>query len=106
NGPLLDEAGLGLALRNCVEGYVERSGVAVEIEIADDVERLAPDTEFVLFRVVQEALTNISRHSNSPTARIHLMRTTTPAGHEIVLTVEDSGRGMPDVLGVRHLLRP
>jgi signal transduction histidine kinase len=102
--PLLEEAGLGLALRNFIEGYVERSGVAVDIEIGDDVERLAPDMELVLFRVVQEALTNISRHSNSSTARIHLMRRTTPSGHEIVLTVEDAGSGMPDVLGVRNLL--
>src|SRR5262249_59422409 len=71
--PLLDEAGLGLALRHYIEGFLDRSSIAVELDISPSVERLAPDTELGLFHVVQEALTNISRHSKSPTAQIPLL---------------------------------
>jgi signal transduction histidine kinase len=93
--PLLDEAGLGLALRYYVEGFLERSSIAVELDISPTVQRLAPDTELVLFRVVQEALTNIARHSNSPTAQIRLTHERTANGHAVVLTIEDAGKGMP-----------
>jgi signal transduction histidine kinase len=102
--PLLDEAGLGLALRIYVDGFIERSEVAVELDISPDIKRLSPDTELVLFRLVQEALTNISRHSGSPTARIRLVRRTTEDGHEVVLTIEDAGKGMPDAAGPRVLI--
>ena len=93
--PLLDEAGLGLALRYFAEGYTERSGIAVALDIAPDMERLPPDTELVLFRVVQEALTNVSRHSGSRTARIRLERRSTAGGRDVVLAIEDAGKGMP-----------
>lgn len=102
--PLLDEAGLGLALRHYIEGFLERSSIAVELDISPTVERLAPDTELVLFRVVQEALTNISRHSKSPTAQIRLMRERATNGDAVVLTIEDAGKGMPGVRGVRQLI--
>jgi signal transduction histidine kinase len=102
--PLLDEAGLDLALRNFVEGFMERSGIAVDLEVSPDVNRLAPDTELVLFRVVQEALTNVVRHSGSSTARIRLARAHTTGGQEVVLTIEDAGKGLPDVSGIRSLI--
>jgi signal transduction histidine kinase len=93
--PLLDEAGLGTALRCYVDGFVERSGIAVDLEVASDFGRLLPETELVLFRIVQEALTNVSRHADSPTARIRLRRRHA-AGNEIVdLAIEDAGRGIP-----------
>src|SRR5499427_104820 len=85
--PLLDEAGLGLALRHYIEGFLDRSSIAVELDISPSVERLAPDTELVLFHVVQEALTNISRHSKSPTAQIRLMRERATNGDAVVLTI-------------------
>jgi len=102
--PLLDETGLGLALRHYIEGFVERSSIAVEVDISPTVERLAPDTELVLFRVVQEALTNISRHSKSPTAQIHLMRERATNGGAVVLTIEDAGKGVPGVRSARQLV--
>jgi signal transduction histidine kinase len=103
--PLLDEAGLGLALRYFAEGYTERSGIAVGLDIAPDMERLAPDTELVLFRVVQEALTNVSRHSGSRTARIGLERRNTASGRDVVLTIEDAGKGMPNMRRLRPASR-
>jgi len=97
--PLLDEAGLGMAVRYFIEGYTERSGVAVDLEISPDVDRLAPDLELVLFRLVQEALTNVQRHSKSATAQIRLVRERRADGEKVVLTVEDAGRGMPSIGG-------
>jgi signal transduction histidine kinase len=102
--PLLDEMGLGPALRCYVDGYMERSGLAVDLEIAPDIDRLPPDTEMAVFRVVQEALTNVSRHSQSPTARIRLARKKGSDGQIIVLTIEDAGRGMPAINNVRALI--
>jgi signal transduction histidine kinase len=72
--PLLDEAGLETALRCYIDGYVERSGIAVDLDVTLDFGRLAPDTELAMFRIVQEALTNVSRHANSPTASIRIQR--------------------------------
>ena len=102
--PLLDEAGLGPALRCYVDGYSERSGIAVDLEVAPSAERLPPDAELVLFRLVQEALTNVSRHSQSPTARIQLAREKASNGRNIVLTVEDAGRGMSPINNVRAFI--
>ena len=102
--PLLDEAGLGPALRCYVDGYSERSGIAVDLEVAPSAERLPPDAELVLFRLVQEALTNVSRHSHSPTARIRLAREKASNGRNIVLTVEDAGRGMSPINNVRAFI--
>jgi signal transduction histidine kinase len=102
--PLLDEAGLGPALRCYLDGYMERSGIAVDLEVAPDIDRLPPDTELAVFRIVQEALTNVSRHSQSPTARIRLGRKKGADGQTIVLTIEDAGRGMPANGNVRALI--
>lgn len=95
--PLLDDLGLGPALRCYVNGYIERSGLAVDLEVAPDIDRLPPDTELAVFRVVQEALTNVSRHSQSPTARIRLARKKASNGQNVVLSVEDAGRGMAPI---------
>jgi len=102
--PFLDEAGLALAVRNFVEGFGERSGIAVDLELPLDTQRFSPDAELVLFRVVQEALTNVARHSGSATARIQLARERCAGREVMVLTVEDAGRGMPDLGGTRARL--
>jgi signal transduction histidine kinase len=89
--PFLDETGLLSALRWYTSGFAERSGIKVELDLPENLERLPLDTETVLFRVVQESLTNIHRHADSETARIRLRR---DAG-VIVLEIEDRGRGIP-----------
>jgi two-component system NarL family sensor kinase len=100
--PLLDEAGLGLAVRNFVEGFSERSRITVDLELPPDLQRLSAEAELALFRVVQEALTNVSRHSGSATAIIRLAREPVAGREMVVLTVQDSGRGMPNLAGVRR----
>ena len=89
--PLLDEAGLASALHWYVEGFAERSKIKVDLEIPADFERLERESETAIFRTVQECLTNIHRHSESPTARI---RVVVSDGH-VCVEVEDRGRGIP-----------
>ncbi len=88
--PLLDELGLGSALRWYAEGFEKRSGIKVHLEL-DNPTRLAPEMEVTLFRVAQESLINVHRHSGSTTAIIRLSTTK----DRIVLQVEDQGRGIP-----------
>ena len=88
--PLLDELGLKSALLWYAEGYSARSGIAVDVTISPKIGRLEPEAETALFRVVQECLTNIHRHSGSPTATIELSCRT----GEIKLEVRDEGRGI------------
>jgi signal transduction histidine kinase len=96
--PFLDEAGLLSALRWYTGGFAKRSGIRIDLQLPEMLERLPLDTETVLFRVVQEALTNIHRHAASKTACIRLQR----HGQILVLEVEDRGRGIPDAL-LRHI---
>ena len=92
--PLLDEAGLTAALRSYADGFGQRSAITIETDLPDDLGRLPADMEIVLFRVVQEALTNVARHSGGSSARIRLHRETLWGAPHIVVTVEDKGRGM------------
>jgi PAS domain S-box-containing protein len=89
--PLLDEAGLASALRWYAEGFAKRSRIDVSLEIPSGVGRLHHDTEIALFRVVQESLTNIHRHSESATATIRIR----VYGERVVLEIQDQGKGIP-----------
>jgi two-component system NarL family sensor kinase len=88
--PLLDELGLASALKEYVEGFSERSGIELELEIQAGFGRLPQEAETALFRIVQESLTNIQRHSGSKTAEIHLRGDSDGVALEVV----DRGRGM------------
>lgn len=90
--PLLDEMGLASAIRWFVDGFSERSNIRVSIEIPAEMERFSPDLETAIFRVVQECLTNIHRHSGSAIASVRLERS--PDG--IKLEVTDQGKGIPE----------
>jgi PAS domain S-box-containing protein len=89
--PLLDENGLASALQWYVQGLVERSGLDIQLDISEDFGRLPRDLELVVFRVVQESLTNIHRHSGSKTAKIRIAR----EADAVSLEVQDEGGGMP-----------
>jgi signal transduction histidine kinase len=89
--PMLEETGLATAIRWHLEGFSKRSGIQTTYEIADDVSRLPRDAELALFRIVQESLTNIHRHSESKTAHIRFV-----VQHgEAIVEVKDQGKGMP-----------
>jgi signal transduction histidine kinase len=89
--PLLDDVGLHSALTEYVNGFAARSGVQVALDLPPVIERLDRDYALSLFRIVQECLTNIHRHSGSKTASIRIVR----EDGGIVLDVRDEGRGMP-----------
>src|SRR5215510_651426 len=89
--PLLDKAGLYAALCWYLDGFTKRSGIDVDLVATRDIGRLPPEIEMDLFRVVQECLANVHRHSGSRTAQIWMER----QPFQVVLRVEDHGRGMP-----------
>lgn len=89
--PLLDELGLVSALRAYCEGYAERTGLGVDLDLPDDMPRLPQAVEIALFRIVQEGLTNIHRHSGSPTATLRLKY----HRDKVELEIADHGRGLP-----------
>jgi signal transduction histidine kinase len=93
--PMLDEVGLASALRLYVRGFSDRSRIEVCLTISPTFGRLSPRAEIALFRVVQEALTNIYRHSGSQTARINLLRNL----GNVHLEVQDDGRGLTGSAG-------
>ncbi len=88
--PLLDELGLVSAVKEYAEGFSERSGIALELDIQAGFARLPQEAETALFRIVQESLANIQRHSGSKTAKIHLRGDSTCVNLEI----GDRGRGL------------
>jgi PAS domain S-box-containing protein len=88
--PLLDELGLVSALKEYAEGFSERSGIELELDIQAGFGRLPQEAETALFRIVQESLANIQRHSGSKTAEIHLRVDSA----RVDLEVMDRGRGM------------
>jgi two-component system NarL family sensor kinase len=88
--PLLDEMGLESALRWFVEGFAQRSGIQIDLDLARGFGRLSPDLETAVFRVVQECLTNIHRHSESATAKIRLSQ----ESGRVLLEIEDAGKGI------------
>ena len=90
--PLLDEAGIGSAARWFVEGFAKRSGIQAECDIAEDFDRPPRNHELVLFRILQESLTNVHRHSGASSALVRLHLET----GLIRLEVRDNGAGMPE----------
>jgi signal transduction histidine kinase len=90
--PLLDEIGLMPAIRSFAEGFAERSNVKVSLDLSPEVGRLNPNMEISVFRIVQECLTNIYRHSGSKTALIKIW-----SAKEDLLSVQvcDEGKGIP-----------
>jgi PAS domain S-box-containing protein len=100
--PLLDEVGLESALVWYAEGFAKRSGLPVNVEIAPSIGRLPTDVETALFRVVQECLTNVHRHSGSPSASVRLFRNE----DELRLEVRDEGSGMPVTPAAGDSARP
>ncbi len=89
--PLLDVAGLASAIRWYADGFSERSGIKVEVVIPESFRRLSDEVEIAIFRMVQECLTNVHRHSGSGTAKIVVQQESS----RVLVRVEDSGKGIP-----------
>jgi signal transduction histidine kinase len=89
--PLLDEAGFGTAARWFVEGFGKRSRIAATLEMPSDLHRLPAEIEIALFRVLQESLTNVHRHSSSKKVEVRF----TQDEAAVTLIVQDHGKGIP-----------
>jgi PAS domain S-box-containing protein len=89
--PLLDESGLESAIKWYIEGFAERSKIKVNLKMPPDLERLPRELELSLFRIVQECLTNVHRHSGSSTAVVRLSE----SRGKVKLEVKDRGKGIP-----------
>jgi signal transduction histidine kinase len=95
--PMLDEAGFGSAARWFVEGFTKRSGIDVQCDIPEEMERLPQTIELVLFRILQEGLTNVHRHSGATAATVMLHSD----GSQLNFQICDNGHGIPE----QHLER-
>jgi signal transduction histidine kinase len=93
--PLLDVAGLESALKWYVHGFAERSGVRAEVELSENLGRLPRELETAVFRIVQEALTNVHRHAGSATASVRVLRN----GSGVRVEVRDQGKGIQEQQG-------
>ena len=94
--PLLDETGFASAAKWYVEGFAKRSGIQTSLDMPEDLVRLPSSLELALFRVLQETLTNVHRHSKSRKADVSLKL----SEDTVVLRIRDYGKGIPpDVLG-------
>jgi PAS domain S-box-containing protein len=89
--PLLDQLGLAAACQAYLQGFAVRSDIHVSLDVPDNLGRLPADAELALFRVVQEGLANIHRHSGSKSATIRLRH----APDHVSLEVSDRGHGLP-----------
>jgi len=88
--PMLEEVGLKSAIPWYLEGFSKRSGIATTFDVSPDFGRLSLDVELAMFRVLQESLTNVHRHSGSPNAKVCL----SAQGDVAVLEISDSGKGL------------
>jgi PAS domain S-box-containing protein len=88
--PMLDEIGISSALSWYVQGLAERSGLKIDLKVPENFGRLPSEMELLIFRLVQESLTNIHRHSGSKTAQIRIER----RENVVHVKIEDEGKGM------------
>ncbi len=88
--PLLDESGISEALQWYIRGLSERSGLSIELSMPEDFGRLSRETELAIFRIVQECLTNVHRHSGSKVAGIRIVK----HSRDVVIEVHDEGKGI------------
>lgn len=89
--PLLDEAGFASAAKWYVEGFGQRSGIRTQLELPQQTQRLPNQMETALFRILQEALTNVHRHSGSRAVQVKVA----VEKDRVILTVRDFGMGVP-----------
>jgi len=89
--PLLDVVGFASAASSYLQQFEKRSGIKANANVPEDLRLPSKEAELVLFRVLQESLTNVHRHAQASTVDVWLAR----RGHEVALTIQDNGRGLP-----------
>jgi PAS domain S-box-containing protein len=92
--PMLEEMGLRSAISWYLDGFMQRSGIKATLDIAPELTRFPRDVELAIFRVLQESLTNVHRHSGSPTVHVRAML----SDGSVILEVQDRGKGLPPAM--------
>jgi PAS domain S-box-containing protein len=95
--PMLEEMGLQSAIRWYIDGFAARSGITTTFEVLNDVGRLPREGELAMFRVLQESLANVLRHSGSQSAEVRLLR----KADAVILEIQDKGTGIRSELRER-----
>src|SRR5579872_656016 len=91
--PMLEELGLKSAISWYLDGFTKRSGIQTTLKLSPDFQRLSNDVELAMFRVLQESLTNVHRHSGSPMAEVDLF----DENGFVILEIRDQGTGLPSI---------
>ena len=89
--PMLEEMGLETTITWYLDGFAKRSGVQTKFEMSHPIGRVQRDAELAIFRILQESLTNIHRHSGSPIAEVRLLK----KDGELLIEIHDQGKGVP-----------
>lgn len=92
--PMIDEIGLVPSVEWFIRGFQERTAIHVDLSAASDIGRFSPAIETAVFRIIQEALTNVQRHARSANVTIRIVR----SADDVRLVIEDMGRGLPEGL--------
>jgi len=101
--PMLDDSGLQAALSNLVGEWSRRSGIETTLDVSETLGRLSPEIELTVFRLVEDALANVTEHSGSAAAHVSVERAASPS--RVTMTVRGAGKGMSDVGGLLALIR-
>jgi signal transduction histidine kinase len=101
--PLLDDSGLQAALGNLVGEWSRRTGIEMTLDVSETLGRLSPDIELTVFRLVEDALANVTEHSGSAAAHVSVELAASPS--RVMMTVQGAGKGMSDVGGLLALIR-
>jgi signal transduction histidine kinase len=100
--PTIDSLGLGAAIQSYAQDWSERAGIALTLEISPDLGRLPEDTELSVFRIVQEGLRNIRKHSGASAATLRLEHT---SPRNLRISICDNGRGVPESFDLATLIK-
>ena len=100
--PTIDSLGLGAAIQSYARDWTERTGIALALEISPDLGRLPEDTELSVFRIVQEGLRNVHKHSDASAVTLRVEHTTP---RNLRISICDNGRGMPESFDLAELLK-
>ena len=100
--PTIDSLGLGAAIQSYARDWTERTGIALTLELPPDFGRLPEDTELSVFRIVQEGLRNVRKHSDASAATLRLEHT---SPRNLRISICDNGRGMPEPFDLADLFK-
>jgi signal transduction histidine kinase len=101
--PMLDDSGLQAALGNLVGEWSRRTGIEMTLDVSETLGRLSPDIELTVFRLIEDALANVTEHSGSSVAHVSVVRAASPS--RVMMTVEGAEKRISGVGGLFAFIR-